>query len=358
MKNFLNKIKKLLKIKKIKKRYWALCPFHKEKNESFLINKKEKYYYCFGCKNSGNIDYLIKYLKKKKNNFFLEKIYKNLKNKNKNFINNYLLKRGFDSKSLIKKFLINSNKVNFKKFFKKKEIKSLLLKKILIIKRKKIVFYENSIIIPIKDQNGYLLSFAINNKFGKPKYFFSRNFYKFNKKNIIFGFYELFKNKFYNKNEIFVVEGFFDFFRLYDIGIKNSVCIMGSDLSLKQFFILEKTKKKIVFIMDCDLAGFSFYYNLLNKKYYFNYNLLNKIFYLKINRSDPDLFFKNFKKKDFKKFYKFNKINIFEFIFLNIEYFLKKKILKIIFKYKKKIIKKIRYNKLISFYNKIKHENL
>jgi len=36
-------------------RYWALCPFHEEKTPSFSIDPDNGLYYCFGCKEGGNV---------------------------------------------------------------------------------------------------------------------------------------------------------------------------------------------------------------------------------------------------------------------------------------------------------------
>ncbi|MGX7576451.1 CHC2 zinc finger domain-containing protein [Candidatus Vidania fulgoroideorum] len=324
MNKIINNIKKYLILKKKNKKYWAICPFHKEKTPSFLINVKEKYFYCFGCKKNGKLLYLLYFLKKKKYNKYNKLILKILK---KNSINNFFLKkqlkkRKYKFNSKIKRFIFSSNNIKFRSFLKKKTIKFFLKKKIFKLDNlNRINFYNNSLIIPIIDCDGIIISFSIRRVNGKPKYFFSKNFFKFSKKNTIFGYYELFKNKFYNKDEIYVVEGFFDFFRLYYIGIKNSVSIMGSDISKKQFFDLYKSKKKIIFLMDNDYSGFIFYYNFLKKKYNLNNKYLKKTYYLKINKGDPDIFFKNYNIKKFLKYSKFNRINIFEFILLNLEYF-------------------------------------
>ncbi|MFO8007669.1 MAG: DNA primase [Candidatus Brocadiia bacterium] len=37
------------------KNYWALCPFHNEKTPSFSIDPDDGLYYCFGCKEGGNV---------------------------------------------------------------------------------------------------------------------------------------------------------------------------------------------------------------------------------------------------------------------------------------------------------------
>ena len=35
--------------------FWACCPFHHEKTPSFTVNGREQFYYCFGCKKSGDV---------------------------------------------------------------------------------------------------------------------------------------------------------------------------------------------------------------------------------------------------------------------------------------------------------------
>ena len=45
-------------------RFWACCPFHNEKTPSFAINAEEGIYFCFGCKESGDV---IKFVQKMEN---------------------------------------------------------------------------------------------------------------------------------------------------------------------------------------------------------------------------------------------------------------------------------------------------
>lgn len=47
-------ISRYLPLTKKGKTYWGCCPFHHEKEPSFAVNEDKQYYYCFGCKETGN----------------------------------------------------------------------------------------------------------------------------------------------------------------------------------------------------------------------------------------------------------------------------------------------------------------
>jgi len=49
-------------LKKKGKNYWGCCPFHNEKTPSFSVTPEKGFFYCFGCRESGNvISFLMKY---------------------------------------------------------------------------------------------------------------------------------------------------------------------------------------------------------------------------------------------------------------------------------------------------------
>ncbi len=53
------------------RRFWACCPFHNEKTPSFSINNDDGIYYCFGCKESGDV---IKFVQKLENVDFMDAV--------------------------------------------------------------------------------------------------------------------------------------------------------------------------------------------------------------------------------------------------------------------------------------------
>lgn len=53
------------------RRFWACCPFHSEKTPSFSIDNDEGIYYCFGCKESGDV---IKFVEKLENIDFMDAV--------------------------------------------------------------------------------------------------------------------------------------------------------------------------------------------------------------------------------------------------------------------------------------------
>ncbi|MGX7576877.1 toprim domain-containing protein [Candidatus Vidania fulgoroideorum] len=316
---------------KIGSRYWILCPYHKEKNPSMLINKN--YLYCFGCN---------KYIKK---NFKIEKEIVKISKyslKNKDF-KKYVKNRGYKCIKIFKKFnVFLLNKKLFEKFFF----------------LKKYMFYnENDLFcIPIKNEIGKIIIFCIRKiKKEKNKYFFSKKICNFKKKEIIYGYYENYKKK---KKNIYIVEGFFDLYRLYYIGIRNIFALMGNNIS---YYILKKLlikKKKIYLILDNDEAGINSYVKI-SKLYY---KLIYKNFFICFIKKDPDLFFMNYDKKKFKIYIKNNNISIMDFIIkkklLNkkTKIFLYEKFVKI-FKISKQknIYKKFFFKKKIKVNNKLKN---
>jgi DNA primase len=53
-------VSKYVVLKKVGDNFKGLCPFHEEKTPSFTVNPAGNSYYCFGCKEEGDIPAFIR----------------------------------------------------------------------------------------------------------------------------------------------------------------------------------------------------------------------------------------------------------------------------------------------------------
>ena len=60
-----------VKLKKTGKNYTGLCPFHKEKTPSFIVDASKQLYHCFGCGEGGDV---ITFVEKIENMEFAEAV--------------------------------------------------------------------------------------------------------------------------------------------------------------------------------------------------------------------------------------------------------------------------------------------
>ncbi len=318
--NIIDIISSKVNLKKVGKYYKSYCPFHNEKNPSFIVNKDKQFFYCFGCKSNGNvIDFLMKinnynFLDAIKelsnisgipilynNNIFNTKIinkdrfFKLMFNLNKIYIKSLLINYNF---YIIKNFFINRN-INYKcilnfsigysyNLLVNKFINSLsynnryfLFKLGILIKNKYGNFYDrlfNRIIFPIYNLYGDIIAFGgrsiINNNFSK--YINSSNNMFFTKGYNLYNFNNIIKKK--NKlKKILIVEGYIDVIMLYKFGINYSVALLGSNISKQQIKILYFYTNKVILCLDGDKSNFSYIKNIIkllisfinNKKMFF-----------------------------------------------------------------------------------------
>ena len=283
-------------LKNAGKNYKGLCPFHSEKTPSFSVSP-EGFFYCFGCKESGNsISFIQKYL----NLTFLEAV-KLLaekygvkleqKNYNEDTVEAKILKiyeatQNFYSQAIFRPAgndayeYFNSRKLtdetiqNFGLGYSPKSWDALykelrrfgfsdeLLLDAKVVRVKNGKFYDffiNRAMFPIKDFLGRTIAFGgrqlVEDKAGG-KYINSEDSMIYDKKQTLFGLFEA-KTEIRKKNEAFIVEGYIDVLSLYQAGIKNVVAPCGTALSKEQLQTLKKhTNANILYFMfDGDIAG-------------------------------------------------------------------------------------------------------
>lgn len=293
--NIINVISEYIKVKKIGKNYYALCPFHQENTPSFTINSEKQYFYCFGCKIHGNIiDFLMQYNhltfldsinelanitginirdndskkitttyhQKTQLYYTTEKVgqlyFNNIKSKNSKIAQLYLNNRNIHTNT-INDFNIGfcNNQLFLSKYIKNKKIIKNLIKIGIIIHKNDIHQYDrfyNRIIFPIKNQYGQITGFggrSLNKD--STKYINSPQSIIFNKSYQLYGI-ENIKN-YKCLQYILVVEGYFDVISLTQFNIKNVVAILGTAITKYQINILFKFTNHIIFCYDGDKAG-------------------------------------------------------------------------------------------------------
>ncbi|MDE5775020.1 MAG: DNA primase, partial [Malacoplasma sp.] len=289
--------------------YWALCPFHADNNPSLSISPSKHIFKCFVCNTKGhainfvmlfkkcsfvetlkeiktilNIDdpNLEKYINNssnvnkeeleiyevnKKAAFFY---HRTLFNKESEHCLNYLKSRDIDE-NLIDFYELgftpkNPNRDYLLKLFeianKEKSGEPYLLLKAGLVtlndKENFIDFFHDRLIIPIKNEHGYIVGFSGRslNKNDKVKYLNTKTTEFFKKENILFNFFSFDKSSY---DEIYVVEGYMDVFALKKLGIHNVVASMGTAFTDNQINLIRKYKniKRIILCLDNDAAGIS-----------------------------------------------------------------------------------------------------
>lgn len=305
--NIVDVIQNYINVNKKGQNYWALCPFHGDKNPSLSISPSKHIFKCFVCNAKGNaINFVmlfkkctfIEALKEIKtilniDNQDLEKYINNSMNINKDELEifdinkkaaffyhrtlfnkesshclNYLKSRSIDEK-IIDFYELgftpkNSNRDYLLKLFEMSDKEKngepyLLLKAGLVSINEKenfVDFFFDRLIIPIKNEHGYIVGFSGRslNKNDKVKYINTKTTDFFKKENILFNFFSFDKSSY---EEIYVVEGYMDVFAFKRLGIDNVVAPMGTAFTISQINLIKQYPniKRIILCFDNDTAG-------------------------------------------------------------------------------------------------------
>lgn len=276
------------------KNYFGVCPFHEDHSPSMSVSEEKQIYKCFSCGATGNVfTFVENYLnlsfaesveliankvgislsspiqKKKETKFkeeyelmdFALKLYQNNLNteEGKKAVA-YLNKRGL-LEDTIKDFSIglSLDKNMLYTILSKKEYSDKILEDVgLINKRENDVYdvFQNRIMFPIHNLDGQVVGFTARCylKEETPKYLNTKETYIFKKGNILFNYHRA-KDAIRLLKEVVVVEGNMDAIRLYSVGIKNVIALMGTSLTKEQIEAIKKLRCKVVLMLDNDNAG-------------------------------------------------------------------------------------------------------
>lgn len=284
-------------LKKAGRLFKGLCPFHKEKTPSFMVDPGKQLYHCFGCGEGGNVyNFLMKIenidfpeavqLLAENLNFTLcyeqptdskaasrrermyhinelaQKFYSHilLKTKEGEKARSYLKKRGYDE-NICRVFNLGFAPADGKsllKFLIKKgyDTKELLAVGLIIEGRKGIHdLFRNRIIFSISDLRGKSIAFGgriIGD--GLPKYINTPETPIFHKSSTLYN-QALAKNEIVRSGYALVVEGYTDVISLFQAGIKSVVATLGTAFTSDHLYLLSRFTDKVILLFDADKAG-------------------------------------------------------------------------------------------------------
>ena len=289
-----------LRLEQKGRRFWACCPFHNEKTPSFSISAEDGVYYCFGCKESGDV---IKFVEKMENVDFYDAVKlladkagvpipelvtseeagkkqkqkerilealslaqkhyeENLYNKDAVIAQQYIKKRKFTRREL-NDFKIGYSKdwtdiVNYlhNKGFSDEE---LVLSGICGKKGDRVFdVLANRLVFPIFNAFNECIGFSARalEKADFAKYKNTAETPVFQKGRVVFGINLLKQLKQQQGlDKIILVEGQMDVIAMHKGGFKNTVACMGTALTKDHIQELKRYSKNIVLCFDNDGAG-------------------------------------------------------------------------------------------------------
>ena len=285
--NIVELIGSFVALKKIGQNFQGLCPFHDDKTPSLSVSPEKKIFRCFGCGVSGNaITFLrrhknlpfpeaVRFLagkaripmdteEDKKRELFLFCLAKaqegfavQLRSLTYRSAVNYLTERGINQVTQEEFALGYAGSVkDLIAALKQSGIKKEIPFSVGLLKEKEQGItcpFMGRIMFPLTDQRGATVGFggrAIDRS-SQAKYINSPDSATFNKRRVLFGLKQLR----ISNDTVFVVEGYFDVLTLHQAGFKNTVGLLGTELSAEQMRILENLARNAIFIFDGDPGG-------------------------------------------------------------------------------------------------------
>jgi DNA primase len=285
--NIVELIGSFVALKKIGQNFQGLCPFHDDKTPSLSVSPEKKIFHCFGCGVSGNA---ITFLRRHKNLPFPEAVrflagkaripmdteedkkrdlfHSCLKRAQEEFTAqlrsltyrsavNYLTERGINQATQEEFDLGYAGSVkDLIAALKRSGIKKEVPLNLGVLREKEQGItcpFMGRIISPLTDQRGAIVGFggrAIDSS-SQAKYINSPDSPIFNERRVLFGLKQLR----ISDDTVLVVEGYFDVLTLHQAGFKNTVGLLGTELSSEQTRILETLARNAILIFDGDSGG-------------------------------------------------------------------------------------------------------
>ena len=289
-----------VQLKKAGRYYKGLCPFHPDKNPSFVVNPDRNTFYCFGCGVGGDIySFFMKFhnlsfpqaleelarragieLKERGRrkdpkreeairrgmalNAAVCRFYHRnlLEAPEAGIAREYLKKRGFERETVVR-FSLGYAPAGWDRLLrslqKRKGAVEVASALGLLIPRKdgngSYDRFRNRLMFPICNTTGQVLAFG-GRSLGEqePKYMNSPESFLYHKGSVLYGLQEA-QESIRERNSVIIVEGYFDLLALHQHGIQNAVAVLGTALTAGQIDILRRHTRNLVLVFDGDPAG-------------------------------------------------------------------------------------------------------
>ena len=287
-------------LKKSGANYTCCCPFHHEKTPSFSVTPAKQMFYCFGCKEHGNV---IDFMMKLKNLSFPEAVEEIAQNagleveydttgtrpkeevdKQKDYYDlmdrcatlftqvlnspegaqglEYFSKNRALSRDTILKCRLGFAPKNphflQERLCQDPKTEQKLIDLGMLVRNDYGVhsMYRNRVMIPIFDRRGRIISFG-GRTMGddKPKYMNTKETPIYRKRNELFGLYEVLKANNNRPPRIVVVEGYMDVISVRQAGCSYAVASLGTATTPEQIKEMFRYTDKVVCCYDGDSAG-------------------------------------------------------------------------------------------------------
>ena len=265
--------------------YRALCPFHQEKTPSFTVTPNRSMFYCFGCHKGGNaITFLmehenmtypeaVKWLGRKygieveEREETIDEKQQRLKRESLLIVNatvhkhyrevflRYKSAQDYAYRRWGQKYC-DEIEIGFApidgKALAHLPLQKEFLQELGLINKQGYDFFQNRIVIPIKDRYQHIIGFTARVMYdSQPKYLNSKESFLYSKRNAVVGLDVAWRAA--GKTEqMYLVEGAPDCMRLHVIGVQNAVADLGSAWTAEQFQLIKRAASKVCFIPDND----------------------------------------------------------------------------------------------------------
>jgi len=296
--NIVDVLRDYIRLDKAGANYRACCPFHNEKTPSFMVSEDRQMWHCFGCQKGGDVFSFVqeieglefrdtlKLLAEKAGVELQQMDPRKTEEKNKTMeilelatkvyeywmgnssggkkVLNYLTERSINQESL-KDFRLGyapEGWDNLLKYLTGKNYKPEEIEKAgLIVKKDNGNFYDrfrDRIMFPIADVNGKIVGYSARVAPGgdesQAKYVNTPETEAYHKSRALYGIDKA-KQAIRQEKVAFLVEGNVDVIAAAQAGIKNTVAVSGTALTVDQINIIKRYADKVKMCFDMDSAG-------------------------------------------------------------------------------------------------------